>query len=432
LEAFRESRSGIRSGQIEWRVTPADPAMGTLRFTSRYARNGDTTFEERGNEDGWTRWSPHGRASSKFPFLFLSNDAGLWEYHETSNYANLWPADYPDPDEMKPKIKDARAIGIFSSSSAFHEDFGSLAAWESPRDPVIEYETSKSDGLVIVTGAHSSGARTSWHLDPERKWAAVRVVTTQERRRNDGSVRQEEWSVDNELREFDGVWLPVRSTYTLDGEIKEVVEIAHAELNHPNDPQQLTPGDIGIEAGIQVATQGGGKSGAWSGDEILDMDEFHRRRESGLLKPGSVYQAILDKGHWESPYETETDRDRRGLSRAKMETRADLRQHVGLWEAYVKQFILQYDLNDEQQQKALLILEECQRAVAPYLQRTEGRWNELRSELKAVGRNDAKQAAALHDQMDRLREPIERIFANKLKPRLDRIPSRAQRKAANP
>lgn len=31
LEAFRESRMSIRSGEIDWRVTPADPSAGTFR-----------------------------------------------------------------------------------------------------------------------------------------------------------------------------------------------------------------------------------------------------------------------------------------------------------------------------------------------------------------------------------------------------------------
>lgn len=87
------------------------------------------------------RWSVHGYPDSKFPHLILANEDGLWDYQETYTFADLWPPDYPDPEEL-PTFKDARAIGIFSSPGAIEQDFGSRAAWESPHDPVTSYDTA--------------------------------------------------------------------------------------------------------------------------------------------------------------------------------------------------------------------------------------------------------------------------------------------------
>lgn len=115
------------------------------------------------------------------------------------------------------------------------------------------------------------------------------------------------------------------------------------------------------------------------------------------------------------------------------------------WEAYVRQFIEKYKLNDEQQQKALAILADCQKTAERYrlgkqstLDQIEAQEAQLREKVKSGDNKDAKNRAVVNKELgelskkkDDLLEPISRIFDKQLKPRLERLPTRAQRRDAN-
>jgi hypothetical protein len=104
------------------------------------------------------------------------------------------------------------------------------------------------------------------------------------------------------------------------------------------------------------------------------------------------------------------------------------------WEKYVREFIAKYKLNDEQTQKANAVLEDCQAQAKRY---TIGRREQIEKvdklieELKqSQDKNKSKELSELDAQRAKLIEPIERIFDEQLKPRLERLPTRAQRRAA--
>ncbi|MFN0134868.1 MAG: hypothetical protein ACKVS9_01980 [Phycisphaerae bacterium] len=105
------------------------------------------------------------------------------------------------------------------------------------------------------------------------------------------------------------------------------------------------------------------------------------------------------------------------------------------WEKYTKDFIAKYELNEEQRQKALTILKDCQDNATKVavgkkteLEEIEKRENELKTSQDA---GKSKELGELTKRRDAALKPIGDIFENQLKPRLDRLPTRAQRKAAD-
>jgi len=114
----------------------------------------------------------------------------------------------------------------------------------------------------------------------------------------------------------------------------------------------------------------------------------------------------------------------------------------GEWDKYVADFIAKFNLDDAQQQQAHAILEDCKTQANRYVQgrkSTIERIDEQIADLQAVhgdpgdkgeAKKRAEQLSKLNDKKTEMREPIGRIFEKQLKPRLDRIPTRAQRRAA--
>jgi len=424
LLAFREARRQIVSGRVEWTAELPDRGR-TMHYVSRYAGNGDVIFENRGDEDGWTCFESTGRGASKFPELYLASQGTTWKYKDTTGNATVWPPGSPKTSQ-RPELKDARAIGIFSTSESVDTPLASRGAWESRSDPVMSYEERREGDLVVVTGEHRSGSITEWKLAPEMGWNAVSVVSESP----DGART----SVENELRQFGDVWLPRETIYRRNGAVEAIVSIASARLNQPDDPGSFTPNDIGLGVGINLSVQTdkpGTRVKMWNGEEISDADRYHREVELGLLTPGEVMRGISERGYWDSPYLAPEERRFRQLSAAKRTMQESVRSYQALWRRYVKSFIKRYELNDEQQQKARGVLAECERSAEPIAEKLERRWGEHRVKLKeAVGASDAKRAKKLRDEWRKHQEPLGNIFKERLVPALDRLPTRAQRKAA--
>lgn len=121
----------------------------------------------------------------------------------------------------------------------------------------------------------------------------------------------------------------------------------------------------------------------------------------------------------------------RGLSRAAAGSGKDFESQ---WDKYVADFIARYKLDSAQQQKARTILKECKDQAHRYLKgkkSTIERLDKLAEQLKkSKDKDKSKRLAEIEAQKRKLREPIDRIFERQLKPRLERLPTRAQRKAA--
>jgi hypothetical protein len=104
------------------------------------------------------------------------------------------------------------------------------------------------------------------------------------------------------------------------------------------------------------------------------------------------------------------------------------------WEKYVREFIEKYKLNDEQSQKAHAVLEDCQAQRDRYLRGRTEQLEKLDHQVeelkKSKDKNKSNNLTQLADKRKKLMAPIDEIFTQQLKPRLERLPTRAQRRAA--
>ena len=98
------------------------------------------------------------------------------------------------------------------------------------------------------------------------------------------------------------------------------------------------------------------------------------------------------------------------------------------WDRYVEDFIRRYQLNDEQQQKARNLLEQQKSRRDSYLAK-KGDDIEALTRMYEGARGDQKRIDVAEAKRAALYEPVSRMF-EQLKDRLEKLPTRAQRKAA--
>jgi hypothetical protein len=111
----------------------------------------------------------------------------------------------------------------------------------------------------------------------------------------------------------------------------------------------------------------------------------------------------------------------------------------GQWDQYVKDFIARYQLDDQQSQQANTILEDCKaqgrkvvQSRKSLLDQLEQRSKELREQqARDGGKKRGEELAQLERKKQGVFEPLSQIFEGSLKPRLEKLPTRAQRKAAD-
>ncbi len=106
------------------------------------------------------------------------------------------------------------------------------------------------------------------------------------------------------------------------------------------------------------------------------------------------------------------------------------------WEQYTRNFIQKYQLNEGQEQRALAILKDCTAQAVRHTESTKAQVETIQGEIAKLTASDNKKAAAekltkWNDKLKDVREPINQIFEKQLKPRLDKLPTRAQRAAAD-
>jgi hypothetical protein len=253
----------------------------------------------------------------------------------------------------------------------------------------------------------------------------------------------------------DGLWFP-RSVHFFSSRFKEgrepaqVVQVRKAEFNRPSHPARLTLNHIGTEDGAVVSGEGsGGKTtGRWDGDRVVSDVEFVQRMVAGELEVGPRQQAAENAAYAKHVGQalsaeklTADDRQAlltiwaRPLVRRLNETREaqEPRKPWTPWEIYVRDFITRYKLDDEQSQKAQLVLTECEERAEIYI---DSRKAEILKALDGIQIGSSKIAEA--DEQEKLRRekvaqlisPLTRIFEGQLRPRLEKLPTRAQRTAA--
>jgi hypothetical protein len=281
LLAFEQHRKPcVISGRIDWSVLPKGEHDAELKFVSRFAKNGDTIFEHRGDKEGWTIFEPMTRRGvQKYPLLYMTNADGCWEYKETTPNCGLWAHNGEPPERFAytVRVKDILAVGVYPTSESLKSDIGFKAIWQGwpigHWDPpeIVSWEQLKQDARYIVTANFDKAAKMTWYIDPERGWNAERVTLAGK----NGKVRRQAVC---SLKQYGDVWLPETTTYFCKGEITEVVQIRSASLNQPDDPPCFTGHDLGLEPGVNIVLKNKpveiGKPPIWNGEAVSSWDRW--------------------------------------------------------------------------------------------------------------------------------------------------------------
>ncbi|MFH1747471.1 MAG: hypothetical protein ABIG44_10555 [Planctomycetota bacterium] len=430
LLALEEARKDIISGRIEWVVMsgPDDPA--TLSCVSRFAKNGDDIFENRGDEDGWTVFHPDSKlGASMYPQIYMRNTDGEWHYQETGTHAQWWGPDTPtDQSFVMDYIKDIRMVGISPFTRSMKAAVGFEAIWNLPHTDAPEWEQTQVGDVYVVRATYNNGAAEArWEINPNKGWNVERATLTN---------ATNSYEVRCILKQYGDVWFPEKTQYFKNGGLTDSISVRSASINQPTDPRQFTLADLGAEPGTHVSAQhlptAIGKPRIWNGDAISSWDQWEQDVRDGKCQWGPTFREMHKRRRYDSPYMLPEDRQRRKFSKITHALRSALTAYDELWEAYVRDFIARYQLDEEQSAKAMRILADCQQRAGKIVERIRPEVTSLSSQLQhATKDDDRERVAELQKRVDKLRAPINGIFNESLLPRLEKLPTRKQREAAD-
>lgn len=394
----------------------------TRLFTARAA--GDSlVLHDYGDEDGVFVRGPDGQSAPityNGPAHFLLQDDSIWRHVDRATYGDVFRSD----DASRFNMFDPRRLGL--SPADDYVDFDARAK-------ALGYEVSYSERVEgdhhVVTARFEGGAVT-WWIDPQRDWGVTKTESFVGERKI-GETRYE-------LADCDGIWFPVRvETYRLgagDTEPSSILKVQRAEFNRSEHPLDFSPNNIGLESGMSVGFQDGTgrQEMKWTGDRLVPVDEYVELLRRGDVTLGDTYAREIARS------EAADDRRLRLVAAAA-------RQVVGVtsrpasspaavltdWEKYTLRFCDAYRLDDEQRQRALTHLRECQRRAGRLLARHGDELAAIErglAELRSAG--DLAKSGARRAELDkalaRVLAPLEAIFTEQLKPLLFKLPTRAQ------
>jgi hypothetical protein len=433
LVAAEEARDSawLRTARIEFRRdwlgssdTTSPPACHY--FTWRCA--GDTYITvDQGDQDGVVMRDADGRPRDDLPYHgpmnFLVRGNEIWMHVEDAPTVEVWAAER----QSFFKLHDLRKEGLDPVADGADPEERLRALGYPPPD----YESFEENGLIVVT-ARARGGELRWLIDPDKDWNIVRTGVWV----NGKQIGDTRYT----LAQYDGVWFPQRmERYRLGaGDVapSTVVTVLSAEFNRPNHPQELTPPDIGIEAGATIIFEDPGlyapNSLMWDGRKPVLAAEFIERLEKGELHRGPTIQREFERAKAElkaaAAGQSATTRP------VHFEAALDPQNFESQWERYTRRFIVRYRLDDEQARKAWTICRECDERGRKYVAGRRSdfeEWQGRRDALnKATPEDREKQSPRVHERRAELMQPVERIFEDRLKPALDQLPTPAQRSGA--
>jgi len=453
LERMVAYRAALQTGQIElrktfyWRGGPLDGQPRTMFKSVRIAPDRQIQIL-RGDQDGIVIRSTSGGAAlvaGRSPQYRLECPTESWDRSEDSLHARRFA--HPNCT-----YRDLRTLG---AGSAFGMGDIHDVVWHDrvPAPAARQYEESREGDLWVVRVRSGNFTKSYW-LDPARGWSPVRV-----RQDNKDGFWTESRST---LELMDGVWFPRTVLYFssnhCDGEVpREAYEVDGAEFNRPDHPTTFTPADIGIDVGMLVSDPdrrigGVGPStiGKWDGVRVISPEEYSKRRAPGEVREGPQFKAVLERlsGGSHAPPASPLDGTGRLSSTKDRGTESDAspgrgtkgviaeaeRRVESQWEAYTRRFIEKYRLNAEQTARACAILNDCQARANRYLRKREPDLKKLEKDAEALKQADRKDSAERLQKLKQRRgeviKPLDDIFEKQLKPRLEKLPTSAQRRAA--
>lgn len=428
LLAFEQARRSIIGGRIEWEYLPEGSEERALRYISRYAKSGDTITEHRGDRDGWTVFTDNGtRGVLKYPQIYMENGDGRWQTQETAPGACIaatWWRGRSGENPSADYEKDARFIGLTVSPDSVEPRVGLSAFHGDAQHRVASWEEREIDDLRVVIGHMNDGGMLTWYINPSKGWNAE-LITYES---GMGAVKQEAYI---RLDEYGDLWLPSAADFFLNGKLTSSIRVRMADLNPPNAPERFTLADVGMEAGARINPQPGDAPLRWNGEDVCSPEQWYADLKAGKRQWGATFRRLNAGEEFSSPYDTEQDRLDRKLARRKRLIEWAVAAPRSMWAKYVRDFVARHELDAEQTQQALRILDQCEKQAEEFTRRHRPAIEEAQNDLEnAREKRDADAVARLEERINTLREPLNKIFETELKPRLEKLPTRAQRAKA--
>jgi hypothetical protein len=319
------------------------------------------------------------------------------------------------PKDALPDTPDLRALGVrpvFCWDRDIHD-----ALWKDlGQAPPPRKYAARMDGSLHVVSVDVWDRTMTWWIDPDRGWQATRVTYSKE-----GVVERE---ARVSLAKFGEYWFPQSVMYFNQGyrngtEPWDVVTVDKALFNDARQPQVLSPADIGITPRMFIWLKDNTMmkvgTGAWDGTQITDVNFF-----AGMGPRAELVTHLLEKGGL--------------LALASQPVAAATSQATvpeSEWEAYTRRFIERYKLTSDQAHAAMKVLHDCQEQAQTYLARHESEFKHLDDQEQAARQADAAdrktRLESLAEARRKLRAPLDEIFEQQLKPRLEKLPTRKQR-----
>lgn len=431
LIAFEEARRSLVSGFATFVVTDArSQTPRSVTYISRFSVNGDRIMENRGDQQGCVYWDDQAeRGISKFPELTLFSSLGTWQHHETSIDCDLWkPMGESEDSQLgpAPAYLDCRQLGMYYSFNISDtQGFNCIWAPFRPQTTHLKWKQEKHGETFEVSAVADDGTRVTWWINADKGWNAERILAV------DGEHKMETRVA---LEEHNGVWFPRSIRHEADGRELVSIEITDCSWNNADDTLRFSPIDIGLEPGMNITPRNfvappDAQALIWNGENVTNWSSWQEDLRAGRRLEGANILRV--RRHEPSPYLTEEQRRERDVKHAADLTSFLQYRPMSQWERYTRDFIIRYSLREDQIEKAMQVLRQCQDDGRRIVEQKQRSYVEIGKQLEiARVKADKDELAKLENRLIELRKPVAEIFEKQLKPRLDRIPTSEQRRQA--
>jgi hypothetical protein len=418
----------------------------TMTDRAALTRSQDSNVRSKADDMRWTpapNWKPS--------FFLERDDEFVWHRTENSPFLARYPR------ESGQHVIDPRSFG-FSPYFSFRplgrtvQDL--LGDWKQAK--VMEDRTSDGSHRLRLQYADRE---LEWIFDPARGNQPIRCAVNQQ-----GVARA---YVEVDLAVFEGQWLPAAARFysgSGTGGLEFSVVVHDWKIRDPQLSSELTPNDLGIDSGWNVEIYDNDRRQIdlriWTGHEAVPMEDYSRMIRSGETTRGELWKALM-RHLDEQKAKIEKINAEQGTAarwrfhpsvvqyfnmqaadaaRAKppANSNSPLDGHLSKWREYVESTILLYKLTDEQSEKARALLAECEQLARSRVQSHADELGKLSARIEELNGRDAstaqlsdeQRAAALkiaQAQLESLLLPVHRIFKDRLQPRIDNLPTPAQK-----
>lgn len=426
-EMVERRLKGLKTGHVEskWRCSNGEREW-TKFFTHKLA-GGDYLEVERGNEEGRVVVAEQaGNPFSYSPRYTLHDREGReWAYTESDLFLLIHTASV----EMVNKVHDFRIwgltpmIGVPTNYPVREGHFDPrIIVDASYKDVIVEAREEKlADGTLKVWLRFWRGGDADYILDPGKDFCPRRIIV----RDGDG---KEIWHTTFDVHRIDGYWFPLYMKCTYMGTLYAEVTVLYAAFNRPDHVHELDPAaELGLLTGTNVAwkTRDGWETRFVSGSAIVSSEEYERGLADGTIDNSEFRRRVVEQ------QTNPPGRFPSAVSRILLEPKEDIKRTLRLWEEYTRDFIMFYQLTSEQAASAWNIWRECFDDAHRYIGSRKSEFASASERLaRAGGRAGTRDNEAVDSRpsgsdvelarkrLDDLWAPVEKIFGDRLRPRL--------------